>query len=272
MAAKKKDDKYKELREQLLTPKKGGTAKLSEERIAAADEFCKDYIRFLNTAKTERESNAEIIRLAKEHGFAEYQQGKKYAAGDRIFYNNRGKAVILAVIGEQPVEQGVHISAAHIDSPRLDLKQNPLYESENLAYFKTHYYGGIKKYQWTTVPLSLHGVVYLKNGESVKVNIGEDEGDPQFCVTDLLIHLAGDQMGKRATEVVTGEQLNILIGSRALPDDEGSDSVKLAVLKLLNDKYGMIEASGTDELRAQLTADRERSIKILSRLYNKNNK
>lgn len=251
MAEAKKKDKYKELREKLVYKRAHGTAKLDEKLLEAADGFCKGYIDFLNTAKTERETNAELIRMAEEKGFKEYEPGKKYQAGDRIYYNNRSKALILAVIGEQPVEQGTHIAAAHIDSPRLDLKPNPLFENEELAYFKTHYYGGIKKYQWTTVPMSLHGKVYLKDGSGVDIRIGEDPEDPVFCVTDLLVHLASDQMGKRATEVVTGEQLNVLIGSRALPGDEGSECVKLAILKLLNDKYGITER---DFLSAEIEA------------------
>lgn len=247
----KKNDKYKELREQLIYKRNHGTGTLDDGLLETADSFCKGYIAFLNAAKTEREASSELIRMAEENGFVEFEPGKKYQAGDKIYYNNRSKAVILAVIGQQPVEQGTHIAAAHIDSPRLDLKPNPLFESDELAYFKTHYYGGIKKYQWTTVPLSLHGKVYLKDGSGVDIRIGEDPEDPQFCVTDLLIHLANDQMSKRANDVVSGEQLNVLLGSRALPGDEGGDGVKLAVLKLLNDKYGIVEQ---DFLSAEIEA------------------
>ena len=177
-----------------------------------------------------------------------FQKGIEYKAGDKVYYNNRGKAIAIAVIGSEPVEKGVRIAAAHIDSPRLDLKPNPLSESDEIALFKTHYYGGIKKYQWTTIPLSLHGVFCKKDGTTVKVNIGEDEGDPKFVITDLSPHLAADQMGRKLSEGIKGEELNILVGSHPLCDDE-SDAVKLNILKLLNEKYGVTEA---DFLSAEL--------------------
>ena len=156
----------------------------------------------------------------------------------KFFYNNRGKAIVLAVMGKKPLREGVRLSAAHIDSPRLDLKPNPLYEDNALALFKTHYYGGIKKYQWTCIPLSLHGVIIKKDGESVKVNIGEDAGDPQFVVTDLLPHLAAEQMKRKLSEGVRGEELNVLVGSRPFCADEGSEKVKLNILQILFEKYG----------------------------------
>lgn len=163
--------------------------------------------------------------------------------------SNRDKALLLAVIGSRPIADGVSIAAAHIDSPRLDLKPNPLYEDSRLAYFDTHYYGGIKKYQWTAIPLALHGVVIRRDGTSVQVRVGEEAGDPVFCVTDLLPHLGTEQMKRTAAEVVKGEDLNLLIGSRPFRDDEGSELVKLNVMRLLHEKYGITEA---DFLSAEL--------------------
>jgi len=246
-----KKDAAKELREKLFYTRKNGAGKVGTEVLAQADAFCDGYKAFLDHSKTEREAVKETVAMAEKNGFVPYETGKHYKAGDRVYKVNREKAIVLTVIGKESADKGMLISAAHIDSPRLDLKQNPLYESDDLAYFKTHYYGGIKKYQWTAVPLSLHGVVCLADGSKVEVNIGEDPADPQFCVTDLLIHLSAEQMQRKAMEVIKGETLNILIGSRPLPDDDGSDSVKLNILKLLNEKYGIVEA---DFLSAELEA------------------
>ena len=217
--------------------------------IETADSFCGDYIDFLNRCKTEREVAAYVKTLAEENGFIPFDPDGSYEPGDKVYYNNRGKAVILAVIGREPVEKGVHIAAAHIDSPRLDMKQHPLFENEETAYFKTHYYGGIKKYQWTAIPLSLHGVICRKDGTKVTVRLGEDEGDPQFVVTDLLPHLDRQQAKRSAEDVVKGEDLNILIGSRPFGKDKGSELVKLNIMKLLNEKYGITES---DFLSAEL--------------------
>ena len=189
--------------------------------------------------------------LAQAAGFRPLERGAPLRPGDRVYRSNRGKALMLAVIGEEPLSQGAAIAAAHIDSPRLDLKQNPLYEEKELAYLKTHYYGGIKKYQWTTIPLALHGVVVLADGRSVTVRIGEDPGDPQFTVGDLLPHLAADQAKKTMGEIVKAEQLNLFIGSRPLGEAEESERVKLCILDLLHEKYGMIEE---DFLSAELMA------------------
>jgi len=246
-----KKDAAKELREKLFYTRKNGAGKVGTAVLEQADAFCEGYKVFLDRSKTEREAVKETVALAEKNGFVPYECGKKYKAGDRVYKVNREKAIVLAVIGKEAADKGMLISAAHIDSPRLDLKQNPLYESDDLAYFKTHYYGGIKKYQWTAVPLSLHGVVCLADGSKVEVCIGEDPADPQFCVTDLLIHLSAEQMQRKAMEVIKGETLNILVGSRPLADDEGSDSVKLNILKLLNEKYGIVEA---DFLSAELEA------------------
>ncbi len=241
----------KQLKEELFTKKKNACLILSDEDIKAADEFCVGYKCFLDDAKTEREAVKEAVRLAKENGFLEFDFSKKLKPGDKVYKVNRDKAVLLAVIGTDDISKGVRISAAHIDSPRIDLKQNPLYEDGELALFKTHYYGGIKKYQWTTVPLSLHGVVFLKTGEKVNIVIGECEDDPVFCITDLLPHLAQAQMKRTASEIVKGEELNILIGSRPFKDDKESEKVKLNIIKLLNEKYGIEE---DDFISAELEA------------------
>lgn len=231
----------KQLKEELLmNPQNLGVA-MSDEEIQKAYDFCEGYKAFLNHAKTEREAADTILAMLKEHGYEEFELGRKYAPGDKVYLNNRGKAVIMAVIGTEPMENGIHIAASHIDSPRLDLKPRPLYEEAQLALFKTHYYGGIKKYQWTAIPLSLHGVIIKQNGEKVTVNIGEGESDPVFCVTDLLPHLASDQMKRTLVEGIRGEELNVLIGSMSFKDDEISEKVKLNIIRLLNEKYGIVE-------------------------------
>lgn len=237
------------LREQLYYQTKNGGKTLTPEVIAEADTYCADYTRFLNAAKTEREAVTEAIAMAEASGFVPYVTGMALKTGDKVYLNNRGKALILAVIGTRPIVDGVTIAAAHIDSPRLDLKPNPLYEDTELAYFDTHYYGGIKKYQWTAIPLALHGVVMRRDGTAVTVRIGEDAGDPVFCITDLLPHLGGEQMKRSASDVIKGDDLNLLIGSRPFRDDEGSDAVKLNIMQILNEKYGIVEA---DFLSAEL--------------------
>ena len=213
----------------------------SEDEVKAADEFCEGYKAFLNTAKTERECNRWIAEKAEKNGFVPFDPAKKYAPGDKVYLNNRGKALILAVIGKKGVSEGAKIVASHIDSPRLDLKPTPLYEDSEIAYFKTHYYGGLRKYQWTTVPLSLHGVFVRRDGSSVTVSLGEKEGEPKFVITDLLPHLAKEQSKRTLSDGVRGEELNILVGSRPFKNDEGSESVKANVLRLLNEKYGIEE-------------------------------
>ncbi|MCD8095854.1 MAG: aminopeptidase [Ruminococcus sp.] len=230
-----------QLSEQLLENPKNAALLMSDEEISTADSFCEGYKAFLNKAKTEREACAEAIRLAVEAGFKEYDPEAEYRFGDKFYFCNRGKSVILTVMGEKPLAEGIRLAAAHIDSPRLDLKQHPLYEDGELALFKTHYYGGIKKYQWTAIPMSLHGVIVKADGRSVTVNIGEDEGDPVFCVTDLLPHLAAAQMKKPMSEAIKGEELNLLIGSRPFKDDKASKKVKLNIMNILNKKYGITE-------------------------------
>jgi putative aminopeptidase 1 len=238
----KNNEVVKELKEKLLFSRKNAVYNMSEEELSECDSFCEDYKDFMDKAKIEREAVVYSIELLKKNGYVEYKKGMKLNAGDKIYRNNRGKAVLMAVIGKAPIEEGIRLCAAHIDSPRLDLKQNPLYEDNELALFKTHYYGGIKKYQWTTIPLALHGVVCKADGTSVCVSIGEDESDPVFCVTDLLPHLANAQMSKTLAKGITGEQLNILIGSRPFKDDEESGAVKLNIMNILFEKYGITEA------------------------------
>ncbi len=239
----------KELKEKLFLNRKNGRLTADEQTLKAADEFCEGYKTFLDDAKTEREAVDAAIALAKAAGFTEFDPEGDYKPGDRMYINNRGKAAAFIVKGSRPIIEGARVTAAHIDSPRLDLKPNPLYESQELALFKTHYYGGIKKYQWTTVPLSLHGVIVKRDGESVTVNIGDDAGDPCFVVTDLLPHLAAEQSKRTLSEAVKGEDLNILIGSHPFRDDSESELVKLNILQILNEKYGIVEE---DFLSAEL--------------------
>ncbi len=239
----------KDLKNELSFQKKNGGLRFSEEELASAFTFNEGYKTFLDHSKTEREAVDTMVSMAKEKGFLEFDADKTYAPGDKVYLNNRGKSLILAVIGGEPVEKGVKIIASHIDSPRLDLKQVPLYENSEMALFKTHYYGGIKKYQWTAMPLSLHGVLMKKDLSKVTVRIGEDENDPVFCVTDLLPHLAQEQMKRPAAELIKGEELNVLIGSLPFRSDEESELVKTAILSALWEKYGICEE---DFLSAEL--------------------
>ena len=238
-----------QLKEKLFLKRKNGRLTAADEVLNKSDEYCEGYKKFLDSAKTEREAAKTAIKMAEEKGFVGFDYKKKYNAGDRVYFNNRGKTVAFAVIGTEPVEGGVNITAAHIDSPRLDLKPNPLYEDVELALFKTHYYGGIKKYQWTTVPLALHGVFALKDGTVKEVSIGEREDEPKFVVNDLLPHLASEQSKRTLNEGIKGEELNVLVGSHPFKDDKGSELVKLNILKLLNGKYGITEE---DFLSAEL--------------------
>lgn len=237
------------LKKELFSNPENGRKTASEEVLKEADSYAEGYKDFLDRAKTEREAVETAIELAKNNGFVEFDRNKKYNAGDKVYFNNRGKSLALAVIGSESVESGVNISAAHIDSPRLDLKPNPLYEELELALFKTHYYGGIKKYQWTAIPLSLHGVFVLKDGTVKKVSIGEEENEPKFVINDLLPHLAQEQSKRTLSEGIKGEELNVLIGSHPFKDEKGSELVKLNILKLLNEKYGITE---DDFLSAEL--------------------
>ncbi len=251
MKMSKEKSKAEELKEKLFYVPKHASEVISQSETDKADEFCEEYKNFLNKAKTEREAVIYVLDKAKKNGYVEFDRDKKYQAGDKVYYNNRGKSVILAVIGKKSLKEGIRLSAAHIDSPRLDMKQNPLYEDSDIAYFKTHYYGGIKKYQWTAIPLSLHGVVVKKDGTKAQVNVGEDDGDPKFVVTDLLPHLAAEQMKRTLADGIRGEELNIVIGSRPFKDDEASEKVKLNVMNILFEKYGITES---DFLSAELEA------------------
>ena len=233
--------------------------KYDDADLEALEHLAAEYVDFISDNKTERECAAAAIALAEEHGYLSLddavREGRALKAGDKVWAQAHGKALILAHLGKRPLAEGLNILGAHIDSPRLDLKQNPLYESNGFALLDTHYYGGIKNYQWVTLPLALHGVVAKKDGTVVDVQVGDDPGDPVFCVTDLLIHLAGKQMAKKANEVVEGEDLDLLVGNRPLAIEGGADSdaekesVKAFALKLLADKYGIDEE---DFLSAEL--------------------
>ena len=228
-------------KDELFYTNKNAYDTISEEDAANADAYCEDYKSFLDKAKTEREAVAVTMKYAFTRGFAPLKRDMKLQAGSKVYMDIDDKAIMLAVIGERPLSEGANIAAAHIDSPRLDLKQVPLYEDGDMAFFKTHYYGGIKKYQWVTQPLSLHGVVIKKDGSTVNIVIGEDEADPVFMITDLLPHLGKDQMKKTLEEAFTGESLNILIGSRPTGGKDDKDRVKLTIMNILNEKYGIME-------------------------------
>ena len=228
-------------REAILYRPKNGWDRISAAQEGELKRYCEDYKKFLDNSMTEREAVDSAIAMAEAKGFKPFVRGMELKAGDKIYRSNRGKAVMLAVVGSESLDQGVNICAAHIDSPRLDLKPNPLYEDAELAFFKTHYYGGIRKYQWVTIPLELHGVVALKDGSTVKVVVGPAAGDPVFTIDDLLPHLGAEQSKKPLGEAIPGENLNVLIGSRPFAGDEGADRVKLAVMDILNQKYGILE-------------------------------
>ncbi len=239
-----------ELRSKLFYEQKNGYDLIDTAERIACEDYCAAYMRYLNNSRTEREAVRNAIAEAEGNGFVPYVPGMALTPGMKIYQNNRGKALTLAVIGRKSLAEGAVIAGAHVDSPRLDLKQVTLYETDELAYFRTHYYGGIKKYQWVTIPLELHGVVALCDGSTVDVVIGREKDDPRFVITDLLPHLAADQMKKTMAEGITGEGLHVIIGSTPYAD-EGKDRVKLAVLSILNDLYGITEE---DFLSAELVA------------------
>ena len=241
----------KNIREKLLHRPKNGYDVLSPEEIGNMENYCQGYKQFLDAGKTERECVVTAVQLAELRGFRPWEPHKPVAPGDKLYYVNRDKALMLAVIGQESLSAGVNIIAAHTDAPRLDLKPAPLYEEGDMAFFKTHYYGGILKYQWVATPLVLHGVVVLKNGEKLNLRFGDSPREPQFVITDLLPHLGKERGKKPLYEGVAGEKLNILVGSRPLADDDGKDRVKVEVLRLLNEKYGMTEE---DFLSAELQA------------------
>ncbi len=216
-------------------------AKRDGSMVEKSFEFCEGYKDFLTASKTERLAAANIMEIAKANGYVEFDPAKEYKAGDKVYVNNRDRAVILSTIGQKTVDNGVTIVASHIDCPRLDLKPNPLYENTEIAYFKTHYYGGVKRYQWATLPLAIHGVVIKTNGEKVEIHIGEDPSDPVFCLTDLLPHLAKDQAERKMRDVIKGEEMNIVLASLPYENEDLKDAVKLTALVLLNEKYGITE-------------------------------
>ena len=229
------------LEKKLMDKKISGWLETDNEKFGNIFNFCDGYIEFLNKSKTEREFTSNAKKLAEQNGFKDINCVENLNPGDKVYFENREKSIYFAIIGEEKLEKGLHIVGAHIDSPRLDLKPNPLYEEGEMAYFNTHYYGGIKKYQWTTIPLSIHGVIIKSNGEKITINIGEDESDPIFTITDLLPHLAKDQAQKRLGEAIEGENLDLLVGSIPILDKDAKEKVKLNILKILNEKYGITE-------------------------------
>ena len=230
---------------ELTYQKKTVYERCDQSIIDAAFDYAEGYKKYIDLCKTERESVNESIKMAEANGFNPYTFGTKLYAGDKYYYNNRGKNLFLFTIGSEDVSEGIRISVAHVDSPRIDLKQVPLFEDGGMGFFKTHYYGGIRKYQWLATPLSLHGVIVKADGEVIEVAVGEDDCDPVFYITDLLPHLSKDMDAKPLGSAVAGEKLNVFVGS--IKDDE---SIKHNVLKLLNDKYGIIEE---DFLSAELS-------------------
>lgn len=239
--AEKEKTKGQLLGEKILRNPRNGAERLTDKEIKKAFEYCEGYKKFISEAKTEREFIDWCVPELKKKGFVPFEPGKKYVEGDKVYINNRNKALLFAKIGRRPLSEGMRIAAAHIDSPRLDLKPNPLYEEKEFALFKTHYYGGIKRYQWSVTPLALHGVVVRKDGKSITVTVGEKDDEPVFMVTDLLVHLAQDQMERKLKDGLSGEELNILIGSMPFKDDEVSEKVKLNIANILFEKYGITE-------------------------------
>ena len=243
-------DEMKLRKEKLFSQAKNGYDRISEQDLAALEAYCALYRDFIDTGKTERECTLRAMQLADARGFVPYRRGMELKAGDKVYVSNRGKSVLLAVIGSKSLSEGAHIVAAHIDAPRLDLKPSPLYEDSELAYLKTHYYGGIRKYQWVTIPLELRGAVALKDGSVVHVVLGEGH-EPKFVINDLLPHLGAEQGKKPLNEAISGETLNILLGSRPVGESGESDRVKLHVLEKLHEKYGITE---DDFISAELEA------------------
>ncbi len=243
-----KKSKGQELAEK-LTWSAPNIAKEAPKQESKAQKFCEGYKKFLDAGKTERECVAYAVKLLEKHGYRPFQDKEKYEPGDKVYYVNRKKALIATTFGSMPMEKGLRINGAHIDSPRLDLKVNPLYEKNDMAFFKTHYYGGIRKYQWGAIPLAMHGVVYKKDGTVAEICIGEKPGEPVFSITDLLPHLSGKQNERPLKDGLKGEELNIVVGSLPFQDEEVKEPVKLLALHLLNEQYGITEA---DFYRAEI--------------------
>ena len=235
------------LKEELFYKKKSAFELRSAEELAKAKEYAVGYAAWLDQSKTERECVVASIALLEAKGYREYKLGEEIKAGDKIYLNNRGKGLFAIKVGTEDIENGVRICAAHVDSPRLDLKQHPLYENDGVAYFKTHYYGGVRKYQWATIPLAIHGTVTKANGENVDIKIGDEPGDPVFCITDLLPHLAKDQNGRALGSAFSGEGLNVMLGSSPYIEEDGKvtpadEKIKLNIMIMLNEKYGITES------------------------------
>ena len=235
------ESKGEELKNKLFNKRENGWETLNEQGKQEIFNFCDGYINYLNNSKIEREAVVTSKKMAEEKGFKDISLFETLKPGDKVYYINRDKSMYLTIIGKEPIEDGLNIIGSHIDSPRLDLKPNPVYEDSGFAYFKTHYYGGIKKYQWTTIPMAIHGTIVKANGEKINICIGEDEKDPIFTITDLLPHLAQEQMEKKLKEGIAGEDLNLLIGSIPYNDEKVSEKVKLNILSILNEKYGITE-------------------------------
>ncbi len=249
----------KKLKEELFTKKESGWLSISEEEKIKIFDFSKDYMNFMNKSKTERETLKNIKSILDKNGFKDLNTLNNINSGDKVYYINRNKSIFISIIGKEPLENGLNLIGGHLDSPRLDLKPNPLYEENGFAYLKTHYYGGIKKYQWTAIPLAIHGAIVKTNGEVINIELGEKEDDPIFTITDLLPHLAVDQMNKKMSEAIDGEDLNILIGS--IPyDKKASDSLKLNILNILNQKYDIKESDFNSSEIEIVPAFRARSL------------
>jgi len=231
------------LAEKLFFEPKNCWESIDEKTEKEVEEFAGSYRKMLNKGKTEREFSAASVELLKKQGFIDLEKAKAVKPGLKVYQHIRGKALVAAVVGRKPLADGINILGAHVDSPRLDLKQSPLFEDSNFALLDTHYYGGIKKYQWTAIPLAMHGVFIDPNGKEISVSIGEDDDDPVFTITDLLPHLASEQMQKKASEVVDGEDLDVLAGSRPYNDEKIKEKVKLRILSILNSQYGITEQS-----------------------------
>ena len=253
-------EETKYLKEKLFNDKKNGWFRMTDEVSDKIMQYAEEYMYFINRSKTEKEAFNSVKDILIKNGFVDIAEKEELLPGDKVFFGNRNRSIYIAVIGSESLLNGVRAIGAHIDSPRIDLKQNPLYEENEFAMFKTQYYGGIKKYQWTNIPLAMHGIFVKPTGEKINVVIGEDEEDPVFTISDLLPHLAQDQLARKLSEGVKGEELNILVGSRPYDDESITEAVKLNILKLLNDKYGITEIDFTSSEIEFVPALKARSI------------